>query len=93
MLQLLICGAAELWLYIIHSVCLVPNAIPCDTCTFSFCNMEYMHDLLLDCVQSDTADETLNSAISCGSSLAIVDARVTCDLVITGVGAVFPLHM
>ena len=55
--------------------------------------LEYTHGLLLDCVQSDTADETLNSAVCCGLSVAIVDACVTCDLVLPGLGAVFPLHM
>ena len=33
MLQLQICGAAELWLYIIHTVCLILHAMPCRTCT------------------------------------------------------------
>ena len=55
--------------------------------------MVHMRSLLLDCVQSDAADKSLHNAIFCGSRLLMVEACVTCDLVATGVGAMFPLHM
>ena len=34
MLQLPICGAAELWMYIMHCVYLILHAMPCDSCMF-----------------------------------------------------------
>ena len=55
--------------------------------------MVHVHGLLLDSVQSDAADESLNDAISCGSPLLMVEACVTCDYVTTGLGAMFPVHM
>ena len=55
--------------------------------------MGYTLCLLLDCDQSDAADKNFNDAISCGLSLVMVDACVTCDLVTTGLGAMFPVHM
>jgi hypothetical protein len=60
---------------------------------FACCEMGYTLSLLLDCDQSDAADKTFNDAISCGLSLVMVDACVTCDLVTTGLGAMFPVHM
>ncbi len=70
-------------------LCHVTHA--CSDC--ACCEMGYMHGLLLECVQLDFADSTSNDAISCDSSLPMVDACVTCDFVITGLGAMFPLHM
>ncbi len=59
----------------------------------ALCDMGCMHGLLLDCVQSDAADNMWNNAIPCDFLLLLVRACVTCYFVITGFGAMFPLHM
>lgn len=62
MLQLQISGAAELCACIIHSVC-VWFCLLCHVTHArsgsAYCDIESVPGLLLDCIQSDTADKTL----------------------------------